>query len=95
MRPLVHDLPSAPRGSTIAWLGVASHPHVSCRWVQPQRHVVPLQALRTPSSGGRMGLRPWCGPPWAWHHERHRRARRGLSAPAGPYTGGPADAGRP
>jgi hypothetical protein len=34
-----HEMPSAPRVSTIASLGVASHPYVSCRRVQPRRHV--------------------------------------------------------
>jgi hypothetical protein len=74
-----HDRPSAPRASPIASLGVASHPPVSCRWVQPRRHVG-----SAPVAWSAMGMTPRAAStrsPWP------QCARRAS-------TGGPADAGR-
>ena len=47
-----YDLPSAPRGSTIALLGVASHPHVLCHRVPPRGTSCPSRRCAHPAVAG-------------------------------------------
>ena len=83
-----HDLPSAPRASTIASLGVASHPHVSCRRVQPRRHVG-----SAPVAWSAMGMTPRAAStrsPWPQCARRAlhgRPCRRRPHAADGPQEG--------